>query len=226
LKTDAKAKKRKDGGSSKKIKNRDQSADLFDHNSIQGLFGAYRYYLLDIINGATRSNYFINCIPFTASLHASGALPPQLAEALFSARGLFQGNPFATTRGSSRNGNNGGASNTSDSATPVVVSVRQTSYVQRRAPVSGRERSEMPFFHFFHPPESDDDDDDDGVGFFPAVIARTFRFEVDPRSSTSTAASASSSRTVDLSSSPQRSYVVRGQGSAQRPLEIGDSDEE
>lgn len=41
LKTDGKGKKRRgqDAASSKKIKNRDQSADLYDHSSIQSLFG-------------------------------------------------------------------------------------------------------------------------------------------------------------------------------------------
>ena len=44
IKMDTKGKKRKgnDGANSKKIKNRDQSADLYDHGSIQGLLGEYR----------------------------------------------------------------------------------------------------------------------------------------------------------------------------------------
>ncbi len=151
-------------------------------------------------------------------------MPPQIADALFSARGLFQGNPFATARSSSRNGTHGVASSASDSAAPFtgILSVRQTSYVQRRGPSSVQERNEMPFIRFFHHQDSiESDDDNDGeIGFFPSVIARSFRI------STSAGVNSSSMTTVDLSSSPQRPYVVRGQGSAERPLEIADSDEE
>ena len=83
--------------------------------------------------------------------------------------------------------------------------------------------------------DEDDDDDDDGVGFFPSIssprmISRSgttsitrFRIELESHPSSSTSAS---NRTVDLASSPQRSYAVSGQGSAARPLEIADSDDE
>lgn len=134
-------------------------------------------------------------------------MPPHIADALFSARGLLQGNPFAAARTSSRIRNNGIASSTSDSTAPVIVSVRQTSYMQRGAPA---------FFHFEN---VDSDIEDDGIGFFPAVISRSFRIST-------TGTGGNSSMTVDLSSSPQRSYSVRGQGNAERPLEIADSDED
>ena len=170
----------------------------------------------------------------SASLHAGGAFPP-FAEVLFS--GLFQGangsnNPLSsfgrlsTSRVAARNGNReNNVSALSENGPPVVVSVRQTSYIQGRAPASSTIR--------FFMNDSDDDEDEEGRMFpIPASMIRNgttsitrFRIGLEPAPSSSTAAVARS-RTVDLASSPQRSYAVSGQGSADMPLEIADSDEE